>query len=76
LFSPHFLQHLFRSQPTSLLQLVSTMCNIYSRKPGKQYPHVKWAHLKFTFYFQLLPYPFPCVGSHMLISIIWWLDVT
>ena len=28
-----------------------------------------------TFYFQLLPYPFPCVGSHMLISIIWWLGV-
>jgi hypothetical protein len=26
-----------------------------------------------TFYFQLLPYFFPCVGSHMLISIIWWL---
>jgi hypothetical protein len=28
-----------------------------------------------TFYFQLLPYPFPCVGSHMLISIIWSLGV-
>jgi len=24
-----------------------------------------------TFYFQLLPYSFPCVGSHMLISITW-----
>jgi hypothetical protein len=30
---------------------------------------------RFTFYFQLLPYFFPCVGSHMLISIIWWLRV-
>ena len=44
-------------------------------KPGTHYPHVTWAHIKLTFYFQLLPYPFPCVGSHMLISIIWWLGV-
>jgi hypothetical protein len=44
-------------------------------KPGTHYPHVTWAHIKLTFYFQLFPYPFPCVGSHMLISIIWWLGV-
>ena len=44
-------------------------------KPGTHYPHVTWAHIKLTFYFQLLPYPFPYVGSHMLISIIWWLGV-
>jgi len=44
-------------------------------KPGTHYPHVAWAHIKLTFYFQLVPYPFPCVGSHMLISIIWWLGV-
>jgi len=44
-------------------------------KPGTHYPHVTWAHIKQTFYFQLLPYPFPCVGSHMLIFIIWWLGV-
>jgi hypothetical protein len=40
-------------------------------KPGTHYPHVTYAHIKLAFYFQLLPYPFPCVGSHMLISIIW-----
>ena len=44
-------------------------------KSGTHDPHVTWAHIKLTFYFQLLPYPFPCVGSHMLISIIWWLGV-
>jgi hypothetical protein len=44
-------------------------------KPGTPYPHVTWAHIKLPFYFQLLPYPFPCVGSHMLISIVWWLGV-
>jgi hypothetical protein len=44
-------------------------------KPGTHYPHVTWAHITFTFYFQLLPYFFPCVGSHMLISIIGWLGV-
>jgi len=44
-------------------------------KPGTHYPHVTWAHIKLTFYLQLLPYPFPCVGSHMLISIIWRLGV-
>ena len=44
-------------------------------KPGTHYPHVTWAHIKLKFYFQLLPYPFPCVGSHMLISIIRWLGV-
>jgi len=44
-------------------------------KPETRYPHVTWAHIKLTFYFQLLPYPFPYVGSHMLISIIWWLGV-
>ena len=43
-----------------------------SLKPGTHYPHVTWAHIKFMFYFQLLPYPFPRIGSHMLISIIWW----
>jgi hypothetical protein len=40
-------------------------------KPGTHYFHVTRAHIKVKFYFQLLPYPFPCVGSHMLISIIW-----
>jgi hypothetical protein len=44
-------------------------------KQGIHYPHVAWAHIKLTFYFQLLPYPFPCVASHLLISIIWWLGV-
>jgi len=44
-------------------------------KPGTHYPQVMWAHIKLMFYFQLLPYRFPCVGSHMLISIIWWLGV-
>jgi len=44
-------------------------------KPGIRYPHVTWTHIKLTFYFQLLPYPFPCIGCHMLISIIWWLGV-
>jgi hypothetical protein len=47
----------------------------YLTKPGTHYPHVTWADIKLTFYFQLLPCPFPCVGSHMLISIIWWLGV-
>jgi len=28
-----------------------------------------------TFYFQLLSYPFPCFGFHMLIFIIWLLGV-
>jgi len=44
-------------------------------KPSTHYPHVTWAHIKLTFYFQLLPCPFPCIGSHMLIYIIWWLGV-
>jgi hypothetical protein len=30
---------------------------------------------RFTFCFQILPYFFPCVGSHMLISIIGWLGI-
>jgi len=42
-------------------------------KPGTHYTHVTWAHIKLTFYFQLLP--FPCIGSHMPISVIWWLGV-
>ena len=44
-------------------------------KPGTHYPHVTWADIKLTFYFHFLPYPFPYVGSHVLISIIWWLGV-
>jgi len=44
-------------------------------KPGTHYPHVTWSDIKLTFYFQLLSYPFPYVGSHMLISIICWLGV-
>ena len=39
------------------------------------YSHVTWVHIKLTFYFQVLPYPFPCVGSHVLVFIIWWLGV-
>ena len=56
---------------------VTATCNVppTGLKPGTHYPHVTWAHIKRTFYFQLLPYPFPCVGSHMLICIIWWLGV-
>jgi hypothetical protein len=71
--------------------LYTTDCVIYSRmrnaftnpasrssslNPGTHYPHVTWSDIKLTFYFQLLPYSFPCVGSHMLISIIWCLGVT
>jgi len=32
--------------------------------------HVSLRHVN-----SLLPYPFPCVGCHMLNSIIWWLGV-
>jgi len=40
-------------------------------RPVTHYPHVTLAHIKLEFYFQLLPCPFPCVGCHMLVSIIW-----
>ena len=40
-------------------------------KPGTHYSHVTWAHI----ILKLLLYPFPCVGSHTLISTIWWLGV-
>jgi hypothetical protein len=42
-------------------------------KPETHFPHVTWAHITWA---QLLSYFFSCVGSHMLITIIWWLCVT
>jgi len=54
---------------TALPSILFRLHEIMILKAGTHYPHVTWAHIKLTFYFQLLPYPFPCVGSHILISV-------